>query len=120
MSRRRSRRGSANHTRDVKDNQHFTVGKDKTEKIAGVFELTTDKKYTLIQGGTTLELHEGKVALKAGDVIKIFHDNGVIEIAKDGSIKITSGQKVEIDGGGTKLTLKSGKAVISSDDADIG
>ena len=115
-----SERFGADHTRDVKDNQHFTVGKDKTEKIAGVFELTTDKKYTLIQGGTTLELHEGKVALKAGDVIKIFHDNGVIEIAKDGSIKITSGQKVEIDGGGTKLTLKSGKAVISSDDADIG
>ncbi len=103
------------HSLKVKDKQTITITNDKSEHVTGAFDLTTDKKYLLTQGTSTMTFEGNAVTVNAGKEIKILHGEGSITIDPMGAITISSPMKISLMCNGMGLEVSpAGVTVIGA------
>ncbi len=93
------------HERSVKGPQKFTLEKDKIEHIKAGYELTTDKKFNLTQGGTSLTFADSKVSLDAAGAIHVKRGPAEVSIDDSGKVVVSTPQGISLQCGSNKLEL---------------
>jgi type VI secretion system secreted protein VgrG len=95
----------AEHERVVKGPQNFTVEEDKIEHIKSAYELTTDKKFNLTQGSTSLTFAEQKVSLDAAGAVHVKRGPAEVTIDQSGKVVVSSPSGISLQCGSSKLEL---------------
>jgi type VI secretion system secreted protein VgrG len=105
---------NAEHELSVVGPQKIKVDKDKTEHVVLAYELTTDKKFNLQQGGTKLTFEGNKVALDAASVITITRGPAKMSIDDGGKVVISTPTGIAFECGGNKISITPSGVEISA------
>ena len=95
----------AEHERNVKGPQHFSVEEDKVEHIKAAYELTTDKKFNLTQGATSLTFAENKVSLDAASAVNLVRGPAELTMDESGMVVINSPTGIALKCGTNTINL---------------
>ncbi|HEX6244818.1 MAG TPA: type VI secretion system tip protein TssI/VgrG [Polyangiales bacterium] len=93
------------HTMDVTAKQTITLKNDKQEDITGAYNLTTNQKFLLTQGGTTMKFEGNAVDMDIKAPLTITRGAGTVTIDDSGSITLESSVGIVFKSGGSTVEI---------------
>jgi type VI secretion system secreted protein VgrG len=93
------------HTLTVKGNQDIVLAQNKSERVKLAYDLTTDKRFCLNQGETSLTFEGTNVMLDSAGVVTVKRGSATVSIDKADKIKVSSPSGVCLECGGSKIEL---------------
>ena len=97
-----------NYKRDVAEEQEFAVDKNKDEHVVQGYKLTTDKKFQLNQGKTSMTFKNTNVSLNAKGDITMTAGGATVVIEKTGVMTLDSPTGINLVCGGSGLSILPG------------
>jgi type VI secretion system secreted protein VgrG len=93
------------HKMEVTAKQTIDVTNDKIEHITQKYELTTDVKFLLKQGGTTMQFEGNKVDMNIAAPLTITRGAGSVTIDDSGAITLESASGIVFKCGGSAVEI---------------
>ena len=93
------------HQLSITGKQEIKIDKDKIEHVVQAYELTTDKKYNLTQGSTTLTFEGNAVTLDAAGPITVKRGPATVSIDAAGKISISTSVGISLECGPSSMSL---------------
>ncbi|HMI86626.1 MAG TPA: type VI secretion system tip protein VgrG [Polyangiaceae bacterium] len=93
------------HKLTITGKQETKIDKDKTEHVVLAYELTTDKKFNLTQGATSLTFEGNAVTLDAAGPVTIKRGPATVSIDAAGKISISTPVGISLECGPSSMTL---------------
>lgn len=102
------------HSRKVDGEQTLFVDKNKSEWVKQAHKLTTDKKFRLNQGGTSMIFKGTNVTVDSAGTITMTAGGGSVVIDKTGTITLDSPTSINLVCGASSLAVLPGGAALAS------
>ena len=102
------------HALAITGKQEIKIDKDKIEHVVQAYELTTDKKYNLTQGGTTMTFEGNAVTLDAAGPVTITRGPATVSIDAAGKISISTPVGISLECGPSSMTLSASGIELSA------
>jgi type VI secretion system secreted protein VgrG len=93
------------HTLKVAGDQDVQLTKNKSEHVKLAYDLTTDERFRLTQGDTSLTFVGTNVTLNSAGVVTVKRGNATVSIDNAEKVKVSSPSGVTLECGGSKIEL---------------
>jgi type VI secretion system secreted protein VgrG len=97
-----------NYKREVAGQQEFAVDRNKDEHVTLGYKLTTDKKFQLNQGATSMTFKNTNVSVNAAGDITMTAGGATVVIEKSGKMTLDSPTGINLVCGGSGLSILPG------------
>jgi hypothetical protein len=104
----------SDHSRKVDGQQEFFAEKNKDEHVKQAHKLTTDKKFQLNQGPTSMTFKGGNVTVDSAGTITFQANGATICLDKTGKATFDSPTGIKLVVGGSSLAILPGGVVLAS------
>jgi hypothetical protein len=102
------------HSRKVDGQQEFIEEKNKDEHVKQAHKLTTDKKFQLNQGPTSMTFKGSNVSVDSAGTITLQAGGATVCFDKSGKATIDSPTGIKLVVGGSSVTILPGGVVLAS------
>ena len=104
----------SDHSRKVDGQQEFFAEKNKDEHVRQAHKLTTDKKFQLNQGPTSMTFKGGNVTVDSAGTITLQAGGATVCLDKSGKATFDSPTGIKFVVGGSSLAILPGGVVLAS------
>ena len=102
------------HSRKVDGDQELFAEQNKDEHVGKAHTLTTDKKFRLNQGATSMTFKNLNVSLSSAGVITMLAGGATISIDQTGLVTLDSPTGIKLESGSSSLAVLPGGVALSS------
>ena len=102
------------HALTITGKQDIKIDKDKTEHVVLAYDLTTDKKFKLVQGSTSLTFEGNAVTLDAAGPVTIKRGPATVSIDSAGKITMSTPAGISFECGPSSMNLTTSGIELSA------